>query len=272
MTNPANKLSKRQQQVMEHLLYGKSNKQIALELGISESTVEFHLRKIYGKLGVSSRTEAVLKLGKSTVASREELRKPLVDNLIEHNNNGGVLVEEIKMKNRLFSYTLTGLLFGAIYWFYLGVTAKFLNGLNINEEDYWQIWVSLSITFIIYFGVWLFPAIVPAIIEYRRSQNMSWSILAVIVVWVSTVFGYYLIYLIMLALVGLPQLEYLLLFNEHSPTFWEDWRSIFYTLILSDLVKWVVISIFVGAVTGSLSTICYSYWVKKTNTVLPIQS
>jgi hypothetical protein len=49
------------------LLQGKSNKQIALELGISNRTVEFHLGNIYTKLGVASRTEAVLKLRESSL-------------------------------------------------------------------------------------------------------------------------------------------------------------------------------------------------------------
>ena len=77
MINKTTELSKRQQQVVELLLQGNSNKQIALELGISESTVEFHLRNIYVKLQVSSRTEAILRLGKSTGVVQAELRKPL---------------------------------------------------------------------------------------------------------------------------------------------------------------------------------------------------
>jgi len=63
--------SKREQDVIELLLQGKSNKTIALLLGISTSTVEFHLRNIYAKLQVGTRTEAIVKLsnnqlGKST--------------------------------------------------------------------------------------------------------------------------------------------------------------------------------------------------------------
>jgi DNA-binding CsgD family transcriptional regulator len=57
--------SEREKEVTELLLQGKSNKQIALALGISASTVEYHLKNIYKKLQVSSRTEAVLRLGKS---------------------------------------------------------------------------------------------------------------------------------------------------------------------------------------------------------------
>jgi DNA-binding NarL/FixJ family response regulator len=56
------RFSEREKDVIKLLLQGKSNKQIALELGISNRTVEFHLGNIYTKLGVASRTEAILKL------------------------------------------------------------------------------------------------------------------------------------------------------------------------------------------------------------------
>ena len=58
--------SKREKEALNLLMQGKSNKQIAITLGISEHTVEFHLKNIYAKLQVSSRVEAILKLGKST--------------------------------------------------------------------------------------------------------------------------------------------------------------------------------------------------------------
>ena len=57
--------SQREKEVIELLLQGKSNKQIAFELHIAQSTVEYHLKNIYQKLGVNSRTEAVIRLGKS---------------------------------------------------------------------------------------------------------------------------------------------------------------------------------------------------------------
>ncbi len=60
-----NQLSNREKEVTELLLQGKSNKQIALALGISASTVEYHLKNVYKKFQVNSRTEAVLRLGKS---------------------------------------------------------------------------------------------------------------------------------------------------------------------------------------------------------------
>jgi DNA-binding CsgD family transcriptional regulator len=65
-------LSNREQEVIKLLLEGKSNKLIASSLGISERTVEFHLKNIYTKFQVHSRVELVLKLGDSTVADKGE--------------------------------------------------------------------------------------------------------------------------------------------------------------------------------------------------------
>jgi two-component system nitrate/nitrite response regulator NarL len=45
--------------VLEALARGLVNKQIALELGIAQQTVKFHLTNVYRKLGVSNRTEAI---------------------------------------------------------------------------------------------------------------------------------------------------------------------------------------------------------------------
>jgi len=52
-------LTERENQVLQLLARGLANKQIALELGISEHTVKFHISSIYTKLGVTNRTEAV---------------------------------------------------------------------------------------------------------------------------------------------------------------------------------------------------------------------
>jgi DNA-binding NarL/FixJ family response regulator len=52
-------LTEREAEVLQQLAQGLANKQIAIELGISEHTVKFHISSIYAKLGVASRTEAV---------------------------------------------------------------------------------------------------------------------------------------------------------------------------------------------------------------------
>jgi DNA-binding NarL/FixJ family response regulator len=52
-------LSEKEIAILQHLAEGRSNRQIAGELFISEQTVKFHLRNIYRKLGINSRTEAM---------------------------------------------------------------------------------------------------------------------------------------------------------------------------------------------------------------------
>lgn len=62
MNIDTNQFTEREKDIIQYLLQGKGNKQIALELGIANRTVEFHLSNIYAKLGVNSRSEAILKL------------------------------------------------------------------------------------------------------------------------------------------------------------------------------------------------------------------
>ena len=83
-------LSDREWDVVNLLLEGKSNKLIASSLKISESTVEFHLKNIYAKCQVSSRTELILKLGKSTVADSEQIREN------KSSSNGGNWTSSLK--------------------------------------------------------------------------------------------------------------------------------------------------------------------------------
>src|SRR5512141_2917200 len=86
--SPLSRLSKREWEVVELLLQGKSNKLIALSLGISERTVEFHLKNVYAKFQVSSRIELILKLGHATGAAKiEELGYSTVDRQGESTEN-----------------------------------------------------------------------------------------------------------------------------------------------------------------------------------------
>jgi DNA-binding CsgD family transcriptional regulator len=56
---PGWNLAARELEVLEHLVTGHRNRTIASTMGISENTVKFHVRNLFRKLNVGSRTEAI---------------------------------------------------------------------------------------------------------------------------------------------------------------------------------------------------------------------
>lgn len=54
------KLTNRQSQVLDLIAQGKSNKQIAFEMGVSEATVKLHINALLRSLKVNNRTQAVI--------------------------------------------------------------------------------------------------------------------------------------------------------------------------------------------------------------------
>jgi DNA-binding NarL/FixJ family response regulator len=57
---PASQLSQREQEVLQLLFAGKSNREIAEELAIKEATVKSHVSVILTRLNVEDRTQAVV--------------------------------------------------------------------------------------------------------------------------------------------------------------------------------------------------------------------
>lgn len=103
--------SGREKQAIELLVQGKSNKQIALALNVSMRTVEFHLSNIYSKLGVTSRTEAALKLRESTGS---ELRESTVVEIGKSADNGKIPISTRRIPMKNFFYIIGGLLATAL--------------------------------------------------------------------------------------------------------------------------------------------------------------
>ncbi len=66
---PGESLTEREADVLQLLAQGKTNKEIAAALVITERTVKFHISSILGKLGAGNRTEAV------TIAAQRGLVK-----------------------------------------------------------------------------------------------------------------------------------------------------------------------------------------------------
>jgi DNA-binding CsgD family transcriptional regulator len=93
MSPPDASFSPREKEVAALLLQGKSNQQIALALGITARTAEFHLTHIYARLGVASRAEAILAL------SQRDLRESagaLAEAYIREAAAAGVLIFDLQ--------------------------------------------------------------------------------------------------------------------------------------------------------------------------------
>lgn len=124
------KFRKREKEVVELLLEGKSNKQIAQKLGISIRTVEFHLSNIYARLDARSRTEAVIKLTEMNLrksAGRNTgrvLRKSTVARKNRSAENGGNQTKRsFPMKNLLI-----GLAIGVTVTIIVAFAFTYING------------------------------------------------------------------------------------------------------------------------------------------------
>jgi len=108
--------SEREKTVIEQLLQGKSNKQIALSLGVTNRTVEFHLGNIFSKLGVRSRSEAILMItsynpNSSNRSVVDDLRESTVVSPSEVGDNVEEPPRRIPMKKMKYIFTGLGLLF-----------------------------------------------------------------------------------------------------------------------------------------------------------------
>jgi LuxR family maltose regulon positive regulatory protein len=59
----ASRLTQREMELMALVAQGLLNKQIAYELGVTETTIKFHMRNIYRKLGAQNRVQALMRMG-----------------------------------------------------------------------------------------------------------------------------------------------------------------------------------------------------------------
>ena len=72
----AQDLTPREFEVLEQIVQGKSNKEIAAALEVSEATVKTHINSLLGKLGVTDRTQAATAAIQRGIVPLESLRKP----------------------------------------------------------------------------------------------------------------------------------------------------------------------------------------------------
>jgi len=69
-------LTPRELDVLEHIVSGQSNKEIAAELSVSEATVKTHVNSLLGKMGVTDRTQAATAAIRRGIVPFESMDKP----------------------------------------------------------------------------------------------------------------------------------------------------------------------------------------------------
>ncbi len=69
-------LSPREKEIAALLLHGQSAKQIAAELGIAVNTANFHIKNLYKKLGIGSRSELFARFGETAVQPHASAGNP----------------------------------------------------------------------------------------------------------------------------------------------------------------------------------------------------
>ncbi len=66
-------LTERETEILKFAARGLSNKEIAFELSISPRTIQSHLSSVFGKLGVASRTQAVVAALQRGIITKEDV-------------------------------------------------------------------------------------------------------------------------------------------------------------------------------------------------------
>lgn len=66
-------LTHREEQILRLIAEGLTNREISCNLSISESTVENHIHKIFSKLGISNRAQAVAHAFRLRIVSPEDV-------------------------------------------------------------------------------------------------------------------------------------------------------------------------------------------------------
>ena len=68
-------LTNRENEILEQIAYGYTNREISDILSISESTVENHIHHIYVKLSISNRAQAVVYAFQSKIILLEDVNE-----------------------------------------------------------------------------------------------------------------------------------------------------------------------------------------------------
>jgi hypothetical protein len=93
-------LTPRQQDVLEELCKGGSNKEIARRLEMAEATVKLHLTEIFKTMGVRNRSEAIIRASDIPV-TRPELNNLTDQAILEEYTNVSFDVSDMSWSQRV---------------------------------------------------------------------------------------------------------------------------------------------------------------------------
>ncbi len=161
------------------------------------------------------------------------------------------------MRKRWLRYCLVGLIFGVLDWHYLDLMAHFP-----WEKFSWSPIVAPVAALIEHVG-WFLVAFLTTIYEAHGSRSIGRAMAVSIVVWTSALVGYYVYYMALLALWGLPPMEHLVLWGKHLPTFGHDWAVAFRRLIVKQFLEWMVVALVGGGLLGMFTGRLYLAWARR---------
>lgn len=96
-------MTPRQQDVVDELCKGKSNKEIARALGIAEATVKLHMTEIFKEFGVRNRAQALAKINPQLTATNSP-ETPTDQEILEEFTNTAFTTLNEKWSDRVLRF------------------------------------------------------------------------------------------------------------------------------------------------------------------------
>ncbi|APM39835.1 hypothetical protein [Clostridium kluyveri] len=99
-------------------------------------------------------------------------------------------------------------------------------------------------------GVWLIPITPIVLYEAKISESVVKSIFANILVWVISVFSYYMYIPIKFVFIGQSTMSEFYISNYRNQFYWSNLKNLLWGLILEDALEWLIVAALGGLIVG----------------------